>query len=304
MMDYKIINEAVLSGKDVPEYFDKNNKFYDYLLGNNIAYYYSSRLSQKETAYEKKIKEAGKILNGKFIETLKVIERLCRENKIKFLLFKTYKYIPEAVDNDIDLLIKKSDFYRFMEALRKEGFNCIENEPLKGICQRQGYCKVEPRVDSSFHGFTVLEEKELWKNAEQVKVGQKQIYKTTKEVDLLHQLLSILYNPNYLKLYLLLLYKKADKEKLFKLTKDNRINKDLQFIISRLLKSDLKDKKYPLFLNNRDFAGWWFRRIMLNSGLTLYVKIKHILYFFYLKYSYLFFNKLIFRHQWPINFPK
>lgn len=300
-MNYKAINTAILNSSDVPKSIKRDKQFYDYLLSNNTAYYYSRYLSKDKTLLDKKIIAAGESLNGKFLRTLSSINKLCRKNRIKYLLFKTYKYIPEVVDGDLDLFIAKKDFYRFLQILEDEGFECIENEKLSAVCYKTGFCNIEPRVKSSFHGLVVLDESKVWEKKDNVNIGGMQLYKVTKEIDLLHLLLSVLYRPDYLKLYLLLAYRGSDIKKILALTENQNFSKDLNFLLSNLIMSDVENKRFPLFMGNIDFVIWWARRILPVFELTLSAKIKHIVFFFYSKYSYLLFNRLVFKHNWPLK---
>lgn len=296
-MNYSIINSAILTGRDISASL-KDSRFYDYLLGNSVAYYFARKLSSKKTSMDKKIIATGKSLNSKYLKTLRLINRLCKVNGIRFLLFKTYKYIPEVVDNDIDVLLKKKDFFSFLKILRSAGFDCIENEPLKGICKKEGFCIIEPRVDSSFHGLTIMKEDQIWRRVESVNVDGMRFIKPLKELELVHLLLSLLYNPNYLKLYLLLIIKSTNLEKLRSFDLDEHLKSDLNLIIEDLMTDDIADKRFPLFISNVKFIKWWFKRIFPNSKLSLYTRLKHLIYFFYLKYSYVLFNKLVFKHSW------
>lgn len=296
-MNYKLVNSAVLEGRDIPKSL-KDKRFYDYLLGNSVAYYFVSKLSAKKTSMDKKIIAKGKSLNSKYFKTLKLIDKLCQLNRIRFLLFKTYKYIPEVVDNDIDILLKKKDFHLFLQILRSEGFDCIENEPLKGICKKEGFCTIEPRVDSSFHGITIMTEDQILRKVESINVYGIKLIKPLKELELAHLLLSLLYNPHYFKLYLLLIIRGASIERLRSVDLDEHLKKDLNLVIEDLITDDIENKRFPLFISNVKFISWWFRRISLNSNLSLYARLKHIIYFFYLKYSYILFNRLVFKHTW------
>jgi len=300
-MDYKSINGAILKGRDLPKSFIKNKKFYEYILNNNIAYYYSSELSEKKTLLDKKIMSVGNSLNNKYYKTLKLLNKISKEHKIKFLLFKTYKYIPEVVDNDIDLFVREKDFYRFMNALEKEGFNCWENEHLKGICTREEFCNIEPRVNSEFHELIILKEQRIWYSEEKVSINGMTVFKVIKEIDLLHLILSILYNPNYLKLYVYILLKSVKIENIQDLIEDKKIKQDVVFLLEKIITKDIENKKFPVFINNIDFIFWWSRRIFPNLKLTSSIKIKHLVFFFYMKYSYVFLNKLVFKHQWYLN---
>ena len=299
-MNYKIINTAILTSQDVPKSVTRDDQFYDYLLNNSIAYYYSFHLSKEKNIIDKKIINTGDNLNRKYIKTLKLINNLCEKNKIKFLLFKTYKYVSEVVDNDIDLIIKEKDFCNFTKALGDEGFKCLEEERLKIKCLKKGLCKIEPRVNLSFRGRILADQKRIWQKQEEVIIDGMKVLKTTKEIDLLYLLLSILYTPNYLKLYYLLIYKNVDLEKLYKLSPDKNISQDLKFLLRNLTKN-LEDKHFPLFLEDISFIVWWYRRIFLASDITLLKRFTLIVSFFYFKYLYVFFNKLVFKHDWSLE---
>lgn len=297
-MNYRIINTAILNFRDVPKSITKDNAFYNYLLDNSVAYYYSKYISKDKTAMDKKIIAAGNILNSKYIKTLKTINRICREKKIRFLLFKTYKYFPEAVDNDIDLFIKEKDFNNFINAFEKEGFRCFINENLKAICLKKGFCKIEPRVNYSIRGLVFLNEEKIWEKWEPVNIDIMKILKTTKEIELLYLLLSILYNPNYLKLYLLLLFKAINRKKLYKLCLNKEIKEDLKFLLRKFITKNIENKRFPLFIEDGSFIFWWCKRILPISELTLLSKLKLIAFFFYSKYLFIFFNRLVFKHEW------
>lgn len=300
-MNYEVINTAILDSQDTPKTINRDDKFYNYLLDNSVAYYYSKHISKEKTEMDKKIIAAGDILNKKFLKTMKLVLRICKENNIRFLLFKTYKYFSEVVDNDIDLIIKENDFYNFIKALQREGFTCLENEHLKAICFKQSFCKIEPRINSSFRGLVIFDEKKIWEKPEWVNIDRIKILKTAKEIDLLHQLLGILYNPNYLKLYLLLLYKDANIKKLDKLILNKQIDQDLKFLIKNLIPKSLENRRFPLFIGNSDFIGWWFTRIFQAPDFSLQSKLRLLIFFFYSKYLFLFFNRLVFKHKWPLQ---
>lgn len=299
-MDYKTINNAILKGCDIPKNITKDSKFYNYLLGNNIAFRYAQNLSKNKNEMDKKIINAGQVFDNKFLITLKIVNKVCRQNKVKFLLFKSYKYFGEVVDGDIDILIKEKDFYIFMGALEQEGFRCIENEKLKAVCIKEGYCNIEPRVDASVHGVKVLNNKVIWDNAVQVNIKDEKVPTAAKEVDLLYLLLSILYRPDYLKLYLLLVYQSADIKKMNNLIRDSQIRSDLAYVIKNLMTGDITVKRFPLFPSNISFVIWWFKRMLPNSQVSISDRIKNILFFFYSKYSFYFLNRLVFSHRWPV----
>lgn len=299
-MDYKSINTAILTSQDVPKSIPRNDSFYDYLLSNNIAYYYCRHLSKEKIFMDRKIIKAGETLNRKFLKTIRLIGKISKENNIQFLLFKTYKYIPEIVDGDIDIFVQKKDFYRFLKALENEGFICFENEHLKGFCKKKEYCNIEPRVNAAFHGEVLLNEKKIWEKVERVSVDEIEVLKVTKKIDLFYLLLDVLYRPSYIKLYLFLLCKDSNTGSLYQLTSEKNIHQDLKFLLLYLTADNVENKRFPLFLTNIDFLTWWYKRILPNQQLTLFARLKHMLFFFYAKYAYLFFNRLVFRHFWPV----
>lgn len=300
-MNYTGINTAILKSRDIPKSIPRDNKFYSYLLNNNVAYYYCQHLSKEKNAMEKRIIKAGEILNSKFFRTVELIDKVCKEKKIKFLLFKTYKYFSEIVDGDIDLFIKEQDFYSFIKVLEDKGFKCFENEHLKAVLRKEGFCNIEPRVSASFHGQVFLNEKKIWEKIEEVRVDRIKVFKATKEIDLFYLLLEVLYRPSYLKLYLLLLFKNSNIKKLYTLSLEKHLNQDLKFLLSKFITSNVENKSFPLFIGDIDFTIWWFKRIFPNTYFPLLVRLKHILFFFYSKYAYVFFNQLVFRHEWPLN---
>lgn len=299
-MDYKSINTAILTSQDVPESIPRDDKFYDYLLDNNVAYYYCKYLSKEKTSMDKRIIKEGEIFNNKFFKTLKFVNKVSKEKNIKFLLFKTYKYIPEIVDGDIDIFVQKRDFYRFLKALENEGFICFENEHLKGFCKKDEYCNIEPRVNAAFHEEVLLNEKNIWEKVERVNVDEIEVLKVTKEIDLFYLLLEVLYRPSYVKLYLFLLCKDNNTTKLYQLSSEKNIHQDLKFLLRSFITGNVESKRFPLFMGDINFMIWWHKRIFSHPQLTLFVKVKHVLFFFYAKYGYFFFNKLVFRHYWPL----
>lgn len=299
-MNYKLINNAILNGTDITKSVIKDDDFYNYLLGNNVAYYYARYLSKDRSVMDKKIITAGSSLNNKFLKTLKLINKVCQQNKINFLFFKTYKYFEEIVDGDIDMLVKEEDFYAFLKILQKKGFECFENEKLKAVCTKEGYCNIEPRVNAAVHGVRVLNNEVFWDRAVGVDIKGEKVLTTSREIDLLYLLLSILYRPDYLKMYLLLVYKSTDIKKIYNLIEDNKFKSDLTYIIDNLLKGDITEKRFPLFPSDVSFTIWWFKRILPNSQMVLTERFKNIIFFFYSKYQSIIFNKLVFRHRWPI----
>ncbi len=297
-MNYRKINLSIINHNDQLDQNEKNRNLYKYLIGNNVAYYYSKILSGNKNRYERKIISTGDLFNKEYIKTLKLLDSISNKNKIPFLLFKTYKYINEAVDGDIDIIIKEKDFYKFLRELSKEGFSCIEESPLKAICKKNGFKKIEPRVNIAFHGFTVLGESEIWKHTEEVLVDKIKVKKTTMSFDLFSFLLNVLYGPAYLKLYFYLLYKEIGRENLCSIATNTVVESDIDFIIKEFFNENKINKRFPLFLDNFNFLKWWYFKILRNDSFNIKNKVKHAVFFFYIKYKYIFLNKLEFAHKW------
>lgn len=300
-MNYKAVNKAIVFGSKTA--FPKKDKsFYRYLLLNNVAHYFTVQLDKEGGDAEKEIVKAGEILEAKFIKTLTLINRICEENQLQFILFKTYKYIQEVVDGDIDLIVKKRDFYTFLRLFRKEGFICEESEPLKATCEKKGFCKIEPRVDISFHGLHVLNEKDIWQNTQRIKINDLTVLKTTRELDILSLLLNILFGPNYCKLYLYKVLQQTDKKKLVFLVKNRSLKRDMSFLLSWLASDIIMEKRFPVFVGTTTFMKWWFIRILTNPNFNTIKKFKHLVFFFYMKYGYVLFNYLPFTHDWRVKY--
>ncbi len=296
-MNYRAINKSVLNSQELPLTIDKDRKLYRYLLDNNIAYYYSINISKNKSKYEKEIIKAGNELNVKYFKTLKLIKKVCNEGGIEFLLFKTFKHIDEAVDGDIDLFIKEKDFSKFLHLLEKEGFTCVLEGIKKAFCSRDDYSKIEPRTTISFHGKLILDENEIWKNAKEVVVDNMKIMSTTPEIDTLFMLLNMFYGPNYIKLYTYLIFKKIKPKNLYSLIK-NDATKDLYLAVEILNSPKVLDKRLPIFPSDMVFVKWWLKKILPNTHISLFIKAKHLLFFYYAKYGYIIFNTIPFRHNW------
>src|SRR5690349_15376161 len=126
---FAAINKAILEGTDVPASTVKDEAFYEYLLNNKVAFYYASELSAKRTPAEEKMLQKGREVHAKYIKSLQIITEICQAKGFDYMLYKTYKYIPEVVDGDIDLLVRAEDFEPFLQAFAARGFATEEDEP-------------------------------------------------------------------------------------------------------------------------------------------------------------------------------
>lgn len=299
-MKYRIFNQALMEKYDFP--IEKSKKFYKYLLDNNVAYYYARYVSNTKNNIEEDIIKAGDTLLVKFTKTITLINSICKNANIEFLLFKTYKHIPEIVDGDIDLLIKEKDFSLFLTLLQEYGFTIIPEGPTKASCLKEGFCKIEPRTSFSFHGTEILKKQTVWKHIQTVKIDSLTIKTTTKEIDTLFTLLNALYGPNYIKLYSYLVFKNTNPENLLNLLEEKEIKNDLRIFLKALNSSQALDTRFPLFAGNITFIIWWIKKIAINANISLLNKCKHLLFFFYAKYGYIIFNTLPFRHDWNTKY--
>jgi len=297
-LDIKKINQSIISSKDVPSSVDKTPQFYQYLLNNDVGYYYSQCLSRKPTGMEKRVLKKGGRFNERYQRTLELLCDVCNQHKIEFLLFKTHKYIPEVVAGDIDIIVRSKDFHRFLDIFGKLGFSCKEDEVLKGGCKKGGFCKIEPRVNISAHNIILMREDEVWKHIETVGIGNREVQKTTKELDLFNLLLNILYGPNYLKLYLYIVLQQADKARIMAVCPTPDIKRDLEFLLGKISAIDPSRTPFPYFLDNLSFIRFYVRRIAFGNSMSLVERVKHIVFFFYIKYKYQFIGGLHFKHEW------
>lgn len=300
-MNYLNINKSILEGKNFTKGVNKDIAFYKYLLDNGVAYFFSKRISNTKNRYEKEIIKKGDYLNNKYIKTLKVIDQISKENKIPYLLFKTYKYIDEVVDGDIDLFVKNKDFNKFMNLMINAGFDSFETEKNKGVCTKKGYCKIEPRINISFHGYLIIDEKMIWKKTEIVKVNKINVRKVLNEIDLSYYLLNILYGPNYLRLYSYVLFKDLNLNSFNHYLK-KRNYKDIELVYKKLIKQSEINNRFPLFLSPCSYIAWWRKSILMNDSISFYLKIKHVVFYFYSLLNYVFLGKLVFKHDWGVNF--
>lgn len=298
-MNYKTVNSAIINGQDVSSSI-KNKEFYKYSLDNNVAYYYAKLIAKQRGEPEKKILEAGSSFNSRYIKTLTFLCKASEIISVKFALFKTFKHIPEAVDGDVDIFIRKRDFGKFINLLESEGFDCEKEAGFKTSCIKKGFCKIEPRADISFHGKTFLTEEIIWKHLERERIGDLEIYRSSIGLDMYYFLLNTLYGPNYIKLYHYLVFKKADHKKMFSISPDNSIREDLRFIAKRLTNENSSEIYFPFFLDDLDYLSLWFRRILFDRNFNMISKFKNLIFFFYAKYEYLFFGRLPFRHDWNV----
>lgn len=299
-MNYKEINEAILEGRDVNiDLVKKDASFYKYLLNNRVAFYYSRNLSTNSTAYEKAIIKRGLEFNNKYYETLSFIVKTCEENKLDYMLFKTHRYIDEAVDGDIDLLVKPDDFNRFMEVFESAGFACEEDEPQKGKCVKKGFLDIEPHVNISWRSNTFLNSKSLWDDSVTKSFRDIKVRCCTPKIELFAAAGELYYSPEYIDLHRIL----AGKELVNLLGSDlgvshgsqaNVMTAEYIATINGYLKKPPSGKT-PVFLNAAKLLK--SSKHVLGYGQVLEITFKNTVW----KYRYKLVSKLPFTHEWNIE---
>lgn len=257
---------------------------YNYLLRNNIAYFYANFTNDK-SATAKKVIKAGNVLNKKFINTCDLINKISKEKDLEVVYFKTHKHFPEIVDNDIDLLIGEKNINKFIAALKKHGFKCLEETKNKYVCKNEKYLKIEPRVDTQLAKYTKKEDG---------------IKYTTETIDGLYFIYNFLYGPNYLNLYKFFIID-SSLNKIKKLSVKFNLEKEILYF-EKVLNRKIKNKAhFPLFLKNLEYLYFFINFLLLNKSFSLVFKLRHFAFFFFFKYKYVLFDKLHFEKKWPIN---
>src|SRR3989338_202283 len=205
-MNYAEINQAILENRDVDEsIIEKNDSFYIYLKNNKVAYYYSKFLSKRRTSQEVDIIEKGNKLNERFFESVNSIREICLSNNIRFLLYKTCKFIPEVVDGDIDMFIKPGYWHKFHAIYSKLGYTVRYDESGKSKVILPHLCTMEPHQNISWRGGNYLSEKFIWENTGLcTSMG---VETASIEVELSGLFAKVFFEPQYLDLYSLKLIK-------------------------------------------------------------------------------------------------
>jgi len=297
-MNYHEINTAIAEGRDIDTLLVKKNKrFYDYLLNNKVAYYYASELSTHPNATEQAIIKQGDAFNAAYIKTVAYVKAVCEEENIPFLLFKTHRYIPAAVDGDIDLLVKRDDFQRFLQAFRDRDFDAIEDEPEKGKCTKEGYISIEPHVNISWRDNVFFAGDKAWEDATEVVYGDVSIPCCSPLVELLAAAGELYFSPEYIDLFRLetaqVLLSQQDS---FDDVTDDTARKLLDQYVRWLdnVTSLYLDQKLPFFLPHTK----------LDKAIRAHVSGKErmeiVFKNFCWEYRYKLIDRLPFTHDWNI----
>lgn len=296
-MKSKAVKYLDISSGNKDSNFGKEKDFYKYLLRNGVAYYYATQFKKNQNTYDKKIIQIGNRSNVIFEKTLKLIDRTCKLDNIKYCLIKTYKYIHEAYFGDIDLVIKPDDLLKMINIFQKFGFSVNKENAGKYELIKTGYTKIEIRSEISYHGFVALKSSDIWKNTVVMRLFGTKMVVTSLEFDVAVQLLNVLYGPKYIDMYLYMLIKKANLFKLKRILNEVFLD-DVNYLIQQV--ENISDPYHgiPFFLRNSVYLKWWYKRILLNKEISFYEKIRHFLFFFISKYQYLIFGSLYFEKKY------
>jgi len=291
-MNYLEINKAILDGRDVDQaVVEKDDQFYKYLFNNKVAYYYSKYLSKNPNKKERWIIEKGEEINAQYVKTLSFLKEICDKNDISFLLYKTHKYIPEVVDGDIDIFVKKEDFHKFLRVIEGEGFKAVEDEPWKGKCVKKGYLIIEPHVSISWRNNVVLSPEYIWENPIGLDVDGIEVQNCSSAIELYGIVGELFFSPDYLDL---LTIKKIAIFSIFELKELGDFGNLIKLAYARMnLNKHSGLKKKAPFFNSTFFV--FFKLIgRVKFSEVIEICFKNIFW----KYRYLIINKLPFTHDW------
>jgi hypothetical protein len=297
--DLKIEN---LNSKNLSEIDFSSQKNHKYLFNNRLVYPFLINLENVGplSNQNKELLEKGKQKNKQYLKSLYKVYQLCKKNKIEFLLYKTHRFIPGVVDGDIDLIVKKEDFDKFLEVFRAEGFDCIEDEPRKGKCEKEGFLVIEPHIGISWRGQQYIDEKILWGKTFEINYQLENIDFKVKNVSFEIETIAIFYNiffePNYLDLrsYLNLKYfqTKIDFNNL-------PIEKEIQKYIQNLLQEGFLEKKFfPLFAPFYLFLSQWTKVFFIKKKVSFKIYLLHIIFYCYWRLRYKLIQVLPYTHSW------
>jgi hypothetical protein len=291
-MNYKEINKAILNNQDIAEKLvEKDEAFYKYLFNNKVAYYYSKYLSTNKTEMERRIIKRGDELNEKYYKTVKLLKKICCTYNIGFLLFKTHKYIPEVVDGDIDIFVKEKDFKKFFDVFRNEGFTCVEDEPGKGKCMKDGFLLIEPHVDISWRNIVVLESECLWTKDIVIDIQGSHINSASLDIELYVIICELLFSPEYLDLLTIKKMFIFDTKSLVSEGKFGELIKKVYLLRNNIIKTN---NKAPFFMSTFLLFKFLFGKIKYYYIAEICFKNT------YWKFRYYLLNKLPFTHDWKI----
>lgn len=292
-MNYKAINASIISGVDVDDSVSKDSRFYKYLLNNKVAYYYSNNISKNSNKYEKSIIEKGNEYRSKYLASMKELTAIAEKHNIPFLVFKTHRYFDEVVDGDIDILVKERDFHKFLLVMKNYGYTSVEDEPLKGKCEKPGLLVIEPHVDISWKSRVYASGSKLWENSRVITYGGVHINCASSSTEMLAAAGELYYSPEYIDLFRIKTYQalSADAESGRMLEKDE-MTKTYISCINRLI--DDSSHVFPVFLTNTQLYS------EVSSHLSFFQNMEIVLKNTYWRERYRVKKKLPFTHDWEV----
>lgn len=292
MNKYFKLNKSILRKRISPKNISRSD--YIYLLRNGVGQQLLEKLS---STLSDKIRGIDKLKSEKYIKTIELIARLCKEEKIDFIVFKTHKYYGEIPTGDLDLIVKKKDIKKIVSKLKKNGFLVINESEFKYECTKEGYSKIEPRYEVEFHSIKPFDTSKVWKNSITKYYKNIKFKVTDIHFETAYNIMVAFYGPRYINLYQAKLYQKASTEGMASYLKSTRDIEDLRKIKDDLLKEGNFNNKFPIFLSDILYLKLWVERVLLSNQFAIFDKAKHIIFFFYIKYKYLFFDRLEFDHK-------
>lgn len=120
-------------------------------------------LGEKERSYIEKVFKEGELQIKRYLETLKWLKETFEKNSIDWLLIKTDKDIAYVV-NDIDILVRESDFKLANTLVNAKWGKVISRKPNQVHVITEGLCKIDLHNSFSQLNTSYIDNEELWQN--------------------------------------------------------------------------------------------------------------------------------------------
>jgi hypothetical protein len=249
--------------------------------------------------------------------TLQVIEQICSENKIPYLIVKTYKFI-EFITFDVDLLVHYNDFEKAIEAFEKNNF-AIKPHPGKntqGLHQRnlhkEGLLNIDLHRKFFWLGIEHLDEEYIWHNTQYQTIAGLKTPIPSFETDFLLNNKQLAYERNYITLLDFLAikyaYEKVNWEEIktkvsqfnwtigFNILEKRLDNMHLEIFGNSLFGKAHKSKarKLPLFLNQMEATKIFCEILFKHKRFAVF----EYLYFIFSKLRYNISDRIGYYDHW------
>ena len=299
-MNYEAINRSILNKTELPKEIRQDTQLYEYLLNNKVAYFYAIELGNRQDSETVRVIDQADRYQRRYAKTLKLLDEVCKEKGYEYLLYKTYKFIPEMVDGDIDIIVREKDFQNFLNTFQTLGFECEEDEPGKGKCEKVGFSVIEPHTNISWRGGSHVSESFIWEKPIDVKVDGLVVKNVSLEIEATAIAAKILFEPSYLDLYSLLLLRYCldegiNENLIYKnTTQPNLLKEVLEFCKDKAITPPY-GKKWPLFLPVIRYIKLWTQNYIATKNHRIYVL--HLVFYIYWNARYRINGKLPFTHH-------